>query len=632
MRENLKVLSVSLWIVIAAFIATTFLVWGKGSITGGDVSAAVTVNGEEVPLAQYQQLYRSYVEFYQQAFKDRFTEELARQMKLKERVVNDLVQERLLLQWARKERIGVGDQELRGQIEAMPSFQEGGRFSRDRYLRLLAARRLDPVTFEAAKRTDLLRQKVETLIRDGVKLSEAELRETWTLRHERLRVQYLVVETGSLLPTIQATEEELQKYHGEDQAQFRRLEQRRVQYVVLSVKTVQGQVTVTDQDVEAYYREQPREFEQPRRVRAAHILVRVPPTGGSEAEARARGKLEAAQERIKGGADFTQLAKEISEDSASAAQGGDLGFVAEGELVPTFERVAFGLKKGEVSQPVRTEFGYHLIKLLDVQAPVKKSLKEVSGTIRAKLLSERADRLAQSRGEALQKTLAGAQDFKAEAARQGAEVRESALFPRGTPLEGVGRVREVEEAIWGTAVGGTTLPLKIPDGYVIARLVEKKDPYTPPLTEVREAVVSAVKRQKAEARAMERARALIPALEKGEDLQTLARREGLNAGESSFSRATPTGDQLLAQELGQSPFSVKTGGVSAPIAGRRGVYVLKVLERHLPDPKGFEPARAELEKQLLEQKRSQVWQAWVQALRAQAKVEINQKVVGPLSE
>lgn len=631
MRENLKVLSVSLWIVIAAFIATTFLVWGKGSITGGNATAAVTVNGEEISLAQYQQLYRAYLEYYQQLFKDRFNEDLARQLQLPGRVVNDLIQERLLLQWARTEGIRVGDQELRGQIETMPAFQENGRFSRERYLRLLAGNNLDPVTFETSKRSELLRQKVETLILDGVKLSEAELREAWTLAQERLRAQYLFFETAPLIPAIQVSETDLQKYYEDHRAQLRRPEQRRVLYAIFSQKAVQGQVSVTDQEVEAYYREHLREFEQPKRIRVAHILVRVSPTGGGEAEAKARGKLEAALERIKGGADFARVAKEISEDPASAAQGGDLGYLAEGELVKSFERAAFALKKGEVSPPVRTEFGYHLIKLLDVQAPAKKSLSEVKGSIRDKLVTERADRLTESRTEALRRALSGAQDFKGEAERLGAQVRESPLLSRGAPLEGVGRVKELEEAIWGLAVGGTTAPLKTPSGYVIARLLEKKEASIPPLAEVREAVLIAVKRQKAEDRALERAKALIPVLEKGEDFHAVARREDLKVMDTGlFSRATPLADKELAQELGQAPFSVKTGGVSAPIIGRRGVYLLKVVERQPPDQKGFEVARAELEKQLLEQKRTQVWQAWLGALRAQAKIEVNEKVLGTL--
>jgi len=632
MRENLKVLSVSLWIVIAAFVATTFFVWGKGSITGGNGTVAITVNGEDVSLAQYQQLYRASLESYQQTFKDRLNDEMVRQLRLPERVANDLIQERLLLQWATRDGIRVGDEELLSNIWAMPIFHEDGRFSLERYRRVLAANRLDDFTFQTRIRTGLIKQKVETLILDGIKLSEAEVRDAWVLARERVRAQYLLIETAPLIPTIQVSDAELQKSYEERQAQFRRPEQRRVQHAILSSKTLRAQVSVTDQELEAYYRDHPREFEQPKRIRVAHILVRVPSTGGSEAEAEAKGKLEGALKRIKGGADFAQLAKEVSEDPASAAQGGDVGYVTEGELVKSFERAAFALKKCEISEPVRTEYGYHLIKLLDVQAPEKKGLRDVKGTIRDKLTSERADRLAQSRAQALQNALSGAPDFKAEAGRQGVEVRESPFFSRGTPLEGVGQVPEMEEAIWGLAVGGTTPFLKTPSGYVIARLVEKRDAFIPPLAEVREAVLMAVKREKAQARAVEQATTMIAALQKGEDLQSLARRENLKAGETGFfSRVTPMADKDLAQELGEQPFLVKTGGVSNPIIGRRGVYLLKVVERQPPDPIGFEAARAELEKQLLTQKRTQAWQGWTQALRAQAKIEINEKVIGTLA-
>ena len=633
MRENLKVLSVSLWIVIAAFIASLFFVFGRDTLTGGSANSALTVNGEDIPLADYQQLYRAYMEFYQQTFKERLTDELVRQLRLPERVVDDLIQERLLLQWARREGLAVGDQELRAQIEAMPAFQEGDRFSRERYLQLLAARRLNPVTFETAKRSELLRLKVEAVIVDGVKLSDAEMREAWLLTNERIRVQYLLIETAPLIAAIQVADAELQKYYDAQQTQFRRPEQRRVQYVIVSPKGLEAEVSVTAEDVETYYRDHAREFEQPKRIRVAHILIRVASTGGGEAEATARQKAEATLQRIKAGADFAQVAKEISEDAASAAVGGDLGFVTEGELLKGFETAAFALKKGEVSQPVRTEFGYHLIKLLDAQAPEKKSLKEVQATIRTRLLTERADRLAQSRAETLHRALSAAQNLRGEAERQGALVRESGLLTRGAPLEGIGQVRDLEETVWGLPVGGTTVPIKTPSGYVIGRVSERKEAHTPPLAEIREAVVTAVKQEKAQAQAIERAKTIAPAFEKGENVTVLARRENLKLGEiGPFSRATPLADRELAQELGPHPFALRTGTVSAPVTGRRGVYLVKVIERQPPDSKGFEAARPEIGRQLLAEKRTQAWQSWLRALRAQARIDINQKVLGPLGQ
>src|SRR5213079_95467 len=134
---------------------------------------------------------------------------------------------------------------------------------------------------------------------------------------------------------------------------------------------------VTDAEVERYYRDHPKEFEEPRRVHAAHVLARVPETGGSEAEDKARARVADVIRRAKAGEDFAKLAKETSEDPGSAPKGGDLGWVRAGEMVPQFEQALFALKKGEISpEPVRTPFGFHAIRVLEVREGGTKPLKD----------------------------------------------------------------------------------------------------------------------------------------------------------------------------------------------------------------------------------------------------------------
>jgi peptidyl-prolyl cis-trans isomerase D len=621
MRRNLKLLSIALWVVIAAFIGTTFLVWGKGSITGGnDPNAVATVNGEEVSLAAYQRRYRNYLDFYRQLYKERFTPELAEKLGVSQQVLNDLIQEGLIRQRARKEGVRVGDQEVRERIQAMKAFQENGAFSRDRYLRLLSQAKVDPATFEEDQRAEFLRRKVETMVKDGVKVSGAELHAAYMLRKEQLRAAWLLVEIEPLKAKAQVSDEELQRFLKDHQAEFRRPERRRVQYVLATPGAFQ--VQVTDQEVEAYYKEHLQEFERPRRVRPAHILVRVPPVGGSEAETKAKAKLEAALKRIKAGTDFAQVTREISEDPGSAPNGGDLGFVQQGELVPQFEQAAFALKKGEVTpEPIRTAFGYHLIKLLDVQEAGRRPLKDVGREVREKLQNERADRAARAKLEEVRPLLLGAKDFKEEARRAALTARE-ALLAKGEPLEGVGRSSDIEEAIFGLSVGGTSAVLRAPTGYLVLRVPEELPAAVPPLAEIKPLVADAVKRQKAESLARERAAALTKTIESG-DLAVVAKREGLPAGETGFfSRSEPPADKSLSLEVIRPAFALGSGKASQPIPTPKGVYLVKVIERRAPDLAGFEKARTEIERQLLEEKRNQVWEAYVAALRAEAKIQI----------
>jgi peptidyl-prolyl cis-trans isomerase D len=623
MRRNLKSLSIALWVVIAAFIGTTFLVWGKGSITGSnDPNAVATVNGEEIPLARYQRLYRSYLDFYRQIYKERFTLELAEKLGVSQQVLNDLIQEALVRQQAERDGIRVGDQELRERIQSLKAFQEDGVFSRELYLRRLVQAKLDPSAFEADQRADILRKKVEAMVKGSAKVSEAEIRQAHAVKKEQIRANWLLVETEPIKAKVQVTDEELQSYLKDHQAEFRRPERRRIQYVLVSPAAMP--VSVSDQEVEAYYRDHGQEFERPRRVRPAHILARVPPVGGSEAETKTKEKIETALKKIKAGADFAQVAKEISEDPGSAPNGGDLGFVARGELVQPFDQVVFSLKKGEVaSEPVRTAFGYHAIKLLDVQEATKRTLKEVAGEIRAKLQAERSDRSARAKADEARQTLLGSKDFLSDARRLGVQARE-VLVARGEPIEGIGRVAEIEDAAFSVTLGGTSAVLKGPTGYLVFRVSEEIPAAVPPLAEIKGVVAESVKRQKAEAQARDQAQALSKTAESAPDLMALAKRHGVPAGDTGFfSRSGQPGDKDLPQEVSRAAFLLGSGSTSQPIPTARGVYLVRVVERRPPDLSELAKERAEIERQFIEQKRNRIWEAYVAALKAEAKIQIS---------
>src|SRR5262247_3240751 len=392
MRRYRKSLQVGLLVIIAAFVASLFVLGTSGSRMDGEPRDRVaTVNGESIPIERFQRRYQSYLEAYAQMYRDRFSNELAERMGLPQQVVGDLVQEALIVQRAQAEGLAVTDEELNARIHAIPAFQENGRFSLKRYQDILKRRGLNPPAFEIEVRRELTRAKVESAIRGGVKVSETELEQAFRMRREEVRAAWALVELGPLVAAASATDEELAGYLAQHPDEFRQPDRRRVQYVTLSPKSFTP--TVTDAEVEKYYLEHAKEFESPRQVRAAHVLIRVPETGGSEAEDKARSKVVDVIRRAKAGEDFGKLAQELSQDSGTAPRGGDLGLVSKGEVVPQFEQALFALKKGEVSpEPVRTPFGFHAIKATDIQEGGRKPLKEVAPQIKTRLVAEAADR------------------------------------------------------------------------------------------------------------------------------------------------------------------------------------------------------------------------------------------------
>ena len=628
MREYFKGLKLILLFVIVAFIATSLFYFGSGSLKdiGARSNAPATVNGEEIPPARFQRMQRNYLEYYRRAYRQDITPEMAERMGMTQQVISDLVQEALIIQQAKREGITVSDEELRLRIQSIPAFQEDGRFSRDRYLAQLKQSRIDPGEFESEVRRDLARQRMEALVKDGIKVSDAELEQAYMSRAERVRAAWALIESAPFMAQVTVSDADAEAYVKTHEAQFTRPERRRIQYVLITPKAFAK--AVPDADVEAYYKEHRAEFERPKRLKTSHILVRVPPTGGSEAENKSKAKVEEAIRRAKAGEDFGKLAKELSEDTATAPQGGDLGFVGKGEMVPQFEEAVFALKKGEITpQPVRTPFGYHAIMVSDVQDGGVQPLRDVAAKIKEKLAAERSDRAAQAKADEARPPLAAAKEFAAEAKKLDVDAKET-IVARGDGIEGIGRDPQLEEAIFGLAVGGVSPPLKTPGGFVIVRVAESFPAGVPPFAEIKDKAVTAVKRDRATALSEERAKAFAASAGTG-DFLAAARRDKLPAGETPlFSRAEPPKEkETLPGAVLLAALHTPAGSISEPVRAGTGFYVVKTIERRPADMQGFDKVRDQVRTQLLEAKRNQAWERWIKGLFAGAKIQVQGETV-----
>jgi len=588
----------------------------------------VTVEGDTVSAVTFDRAYRAAVEQTRQMAGERWTEELPRVLRLREQVVERLIDERLVAQGAAREGITVSDAELVEQITRIGAFQEGGRFSRDRYVRLLAMTQppMTPGDFETDFRAELVRQRLQGLIADGAKISETEARQAWEADRSRVRAGYLLVAVDGG-EGLSATDAELDTYYKAHPAEFTQPERRRALAAILPTASVPPPA-VTDADVEAAYKARRSQFEQPARRKVSHVLIKVPAVGGSAAEDQAKARAETTLARIRGGADFAQVAKETSEDPSTASRGGDLGLIAAGELVPEVDKAIQGLKPGELGGPVRSPFGFHILKVVEVVPGSRKELKEVAPTLRATLAAEGQLKAHRDRAQEVQQALLVAADFATEARRRGLTVREAGPLRRGDPVEGVGRVAEASDAIFALPPDGVSSPVRVPEGLVIFRLVGIEPSRLLPLAEARADVLRAVRRQKALAEAKARAENLAAGVQKGEDPRALGRQGNVTYGEvGPFSRAEPLGDRALGQVLSPVALTLTEGGVGGPVEGPGGFYVIKLLGRDRPDPAGFEPARVALEARLLREKRARLWQAWLAAARAGAKIEINRQLL-----
>src|SRR5437773_2490172 len=465
------------------------------------------------------------------------------------------------------------------------------------YLSMYAQMMRDRFSPEMAERMGLPQQVVEDLVLESLAVQKAQ-GEGLGLTDEELNAQihtFPAFQEGGRF-TLKRYEEVLRRLGytkgGFEDEMRRRLTRSKVE------KAVRGGVKVS------YYEEHGQEFEMPKKARAAHILVRVSETGCSEAEDKAKAKIADVIRRAKAGEDFAKLAREVSEDPGTKDKGGDLGLVGKGEMVPAFEQAVFELKKGDVSpEPVRTPFGYHAIKVSEVQDGGKKPLKEVAAPIRERLQAEAADRGARARADEVCTTLLGAGDFTAEAKKLGLTPHDAMIARKQSgPFAGADTM---EEAAFNLSLGGVSAPVKTPAGWVVIKNLESLPAAVPPLTEIRAQVEAGVKRQKAEAVALQKAKQFADEAKHG-DFQTAAKKIGAQTDQTPrFSRTKPA--ERLPGDVMVAALQATAGAITEPAKSQQGSYVVKVLERIPPDPTGLPPDRARLQRHPLARKQTPAW-------------------------
>jgi peptidyl-prolyl cis-trans isomerase D len=304
-----------------------------------------------------------------------------------------------------------------------------------------------------------------------------------------------------------------------------------------------------------------------------------------------------------------------------------VGWVRKGQTFPDFEQVAFALKKGEVtSEPVRSSAGFHVIKVTDIHEGSKKPLKDVAAQIRERLQAEASESAAREKADETKPALQTGPDFMAQAKKLGLTVVETTVSRSQRPVGAALPPDSVEDTVFALTLGGVSAPTKTPAGFLVIKAVEQLPAAVPPLADIKDRVSAVVKRQKAEAVAMERGKQIAAEAKSG-DFEAAAKKAGASVGEARFSRATPaaklSGDVMLAA------LEAPKGGVTEPVKTPQGVYVLKVLDRSPPPAAEFEQERDKLAKEVLTQKQNQVWAAWVETARAQAKVDVSTRALVP---
>src|SRR6516162_9938166 len=433
---------------------------------------------------------------------------------------------------AKRLGITVTDKERADRIrQFLPAAFNGDTFvGMDAYSREVQQRfQMTVPVFEELIRSGLVEEKFRRLITDGVSVSPEEIQNEFRFENEKIKIDYALLKPEELASKINPTDEEIRKFYDQNKSKYLVPEKRVVRYALSDLGKIRQNTVVSDDDLKAVYQQNIQQYEVPNRVHAEHILLTtVGKTDAEVAEIKTKAEDILGQARKKG-ANFEDLAKKYSEDPGSKAKGGDLGWLVQGQTVPEFEKAALGLNKGEISGLVRTQYGFHIIKLIDKESAHTKTLDEVRDSLKTPLLLQKADQQAGATADKISADIRQSNKMSLDdiAQKYHLTVSETAALGPNDPILALGTSKETREQVTNLRPGELSLPVRTDRGYVVLSLKQTIPSHQGSLDEVRDKLIADLKQQKSVQLAQTSADELAKRVKSGEKFDAAAQALGL---------------------------------------------------------------------------------------------------------
>jgi peptidyl-prolyl cis-trans isomerase D len=554
-------------------------------------------------------------------------------------VLDSMIFQRAMDYEAARLSMDVTPEEERARIQQiLPAAFKNGVWQKDEYPTLVYSQTgMTVPQFEDYLRESMVAERFRHLVTDGITVTPTEIEQEFRRRNEKVTIQYALVKPAEIAATIQPTDAQLAAYFKQNLYKYQIPEKRAGQYALLDMATLRSQAQVSDQALQDYYTQHLADYKVPNSVHVEHILFKT--MGKTDAEvAEIKKKAEDVLKQAKSGADFETLAKKYSEDDGSKAKGGDLGWIVEGQTVPEFQNVAFSLPVGQISGLVKTQYGFHIIRVLGHQTAHTKSLDEVRSTILPILTDQKvnaeADNIATQMADAVRQS--DRQPIAALAKKLNLQLGTISPVSTSDPLGDLGIAQDVSQMLFELHVGELSSPMHVNKGYVIITPTQTLPGHQATLAEVRPKVLSDYQQQKSLELASQRADQLAKEVQGGAPLDKAAKALGLEVKTSDpFSRTGSIPDIGTADQI-ESAFDMTVGQVSAPKSVGGNWVVYKVVAHQSANPDDLAKQKTDIQQQLLQTKQEAAFDAFKTALEDRLKVEhkfsINADVVQRLTQ
>ena len=628
MRRHLGWLKWSLGLVVLAFVflyIPDFLQQNPTN-TAPDGTVA-TIEDREITAGDFLRAYDLQLQTYRNAYGGSVSEQLLRQLGVDQQILQQLVDQQAAIVEADRLGITASDEEVRQRIFATPAFQENGAFiGEERYQQLLRSQRpsLTPAAFEKAVREELTVNKLRAVLTEWLSVTDEEIEQEYRLLNDKVKLAAVTFMVDTYRAEATASDVEVETYFSANQEEFRFPEKRKVRYLLVDVDAMRAKVTVPQAEVERAYNASIEQYSTPEQVRASHILLR---TEGKD-EAAVQAKADDILERAKAGADFAELAKVNSEDDGTAETGGDLDYFERGRMVPEFDQVAFAMEPGQISDLVKTQYGYHIIHLVDKKPATMRTLPEVRQQILDRLAYETAQAQVADLTQKIARDISEPADLDKAAQAHELAVQESGFFGRDEQILTLGLSPEAVAKAFEMNTGDVSGPLPSARGVAFETVVAVQPASTPTLEDAKDRVRDKLIEQKARDLSLQKATAVATRLKNAPDFEKAAKAAGFDAKTTEFvTRDAPVPDLGLAPGVMDAAFELPVGAVSDPITTGTGTIVFKVVEKRDVTPAEWASNRDSFRTELLENRRSRFFAAYMGKAKQKMKIELDREAL-----
>lgn len=617
--------------VILFAIVVVFVFWGVGSFRAQKANEVADIDGTIITHESYRKAYQNILEQYRRMYGNQLTEESLKMLRLNEQALDQLVNRVVMLQEAERLKLNVVDSELTESIQKIPAFQKNGAFDFEIYRAILMQNNIALEEFEKEQRENILLDKLRTLVSGGVTVSEADARQWYEWYNAQVNLSYLLF-SADRYKDIVPTQTELADHYKKNETGYRTDPQAKARFLFFDPKSFESKVTIPPEDIEQYYKQNLKEFKTEKTVEARHILIKVDEGASEQVVNEKKKKIEEIFQMAKEGKkSFADLAKQYSEDT-NASEGGFLGAFTQQTMVKPFADKAFALKAGEISEPVQTQFGWHLIKVEKINEETTQSLENATDMIRNKMVAEKSRALALEKADAVYDQLFDGDDLSKVGDSQQMAARSTDFFSVKNPPQDVNAdPRKFAQTALSLEKMAISEILELSDGYYILQVTDRIEAQVPALEKVTEQVTKDVIKARQAELAKKDAQACLDEIRKGKSLSEAAAVFGVTVEETGlFGRNDSIPKIGYEQEISKIGFGLSSKKPLAEeiVAGQQGnVYVLSLKERKLPPEDGFEKEKQAISDSLKQQKTQEVFKNWLVELKTHHKIKVNRELI-----